>query len=76
MTQAHQTLDCFGLLCPMPVFKTAAQMEHMGQGQVLEVLSTDPAVEEDMAAWCMATGHALIAIKKDGGEYRLYVRKS
>ncbi len=36
-----RVLDCYGLLCPMPVSKTAQALEEMPSGQVLQVIATD-----------------------------------
>ena len=35
--QADESLDCFGLMCPMPIIKTAQAVKKMKMGQVLEV---------------------------------------
>ena len=69
------TLDCFGLLCPMPIVKTAAKIKEIEIGQVLEVLATDEGIKEDMPAWCRATGHELLAVDGADGEYKLYIRR-
>jgi len=68
-------LDTFGLLCPMPIIKTAARMKQMKKGQVLKVLSDDPGIQEDMPAWCVSSGNELIAIEEIDGEFYAYVRK-
>ena len=70
-----ETLDCYGLLCPMPIVKTANKVEELDTGQVLEVLSTDEGIKEDMPAWCKSTGHEYLGVKEEGGEYRVYLRK-
>ncbi len=71
-----QTLDVKGKACPIPVVKTAKLMKEMGSGEVLEVLATDPGVEPDMHAWARQTGNELISIDKDGGAFRVLLRKS
>ena len=48
--QADVTLDCYGLLCPMPIIQTAKKIKEMIVGQVLEVVSTDEGIKEDMPA--------------------------
>ena len=54
--KVDQRLDCFGLLCPMPIIQTAKKIKEMKAGEVLEVISTDKGIREDMPAWCMQTG--------------------
>jgi tRNA 2-thiouridine synthesizing protein A len=75
-TVADQKLDCLGLFCPMPVLKTRDAMKQMTVGQVLEMISDDPASEADMTSWVARTGHELLEIEKDGGVYRFVLRKT
>jgi len=74
--EADVTLDTFGLLCPMPIIKTAQKMRELKVGEVLEVLATDPGIRKDMPAWCRATGNEYLGLEEREGEYRVYVRKS
>jgi len=74
--EADATLDCVGLYCPMPIAQTAKKLNEMGEGQVLEVLADDEGIKEDMPAWCNITGNEFLGIEEDGGEYKVYVRKS
>lgn len=73
--QADRTLDCLGLFCPMPIIRTREAMKTMAVGQVLEMLSDDPASEADMKSWAKRTGNELLAVTKDGPIYRFLVRK-
>jgi tRNA 2-thiouridine synthesizing protein A len=68
-------LDCVGLACPMPIFKTANKIKEMQVGQVLEVQSDDDGIKMDMPAWCRKTGHEFLGLVKEGEEYRVFVRK-
>jgi len=69
------TLDCFGLLCPMPIIQTAKKIKELRVGEVLEILSTDQGIMGDMPAWCKMTGQEYLGLEKDGDVYRVYVRK-
>jgi len=73
--EADATFDTFGLLCPMPIIKTAQKMKELEVGEVLEVLATDPGIREDMSARCRATGNDYLGLEESEGEYRVYVRK-
>jgi tRNA 2-thiouridine synthesizing protein A len=70
-----EVLDCVGLACPMPIFKTSNKIKEMQPGQVLEVQSDDNGIEKDMPAWCRMTGNDFLGLVKNGGEYRVFVRK-
>ena len=74
--QVDRSLDCLGLFCPMPIIKTREAMQTMAIGQLLEVLSDDPASDADMQSWAQRTGNELVAVAKDGSIYRFLVRKS
>ncbi len=68
-------LDCFGLLCPMPIIKTAETIKTMKVGEVLEVSATDEGIKSDMPAWCQATGNEFLGVVEEDGEFKAYVRK-
>ena len=73
--KSDRTLDCYGLLCPMPIIRTASEMKEMKKGEVLEVVSTDQGIIEDMPAWCRQTGQEYLGLKEAGDFLKVYVRK-
>lgn len=73
--KADAILDTLGLYCPMPIVKTAERIKDFKIGQVLEVISDDEGIKEDMPAWCKRTGNEFLRIEEGEGEYRVYVRK-
>jgi len=73
--KADAILDTLGLYCPMPIVKTAEKIKDLKIGQVLEVISDDEGIKEDMPAWCRRTGNEFLKIEEGEGEYRVYVRK-
>ena len=78
MTDLKQdkTLDCSGMLCPMPVVKTSKAIKELQVGQILEMISTDPGSMPDMEAWARQTRHELLLAEKvDGGKFRFLIRK-
>lgn len=74
--QAHHTLDCIGLYCPMPVLNTRQEMDKLAIGEVLEVLADDPAAEEDLKAWAKRTGQRILEIGKTKGGLRFLIQKT
>ena len=73
--KADVKLDCFGLLCPMPIIQTTKKMKELEIGQVLEVVATDEGIKTDMPAWCKATGNELVEQTSDGAVYRFVIRR-
>ena len=75
INKADATLDCFGVLCPMPIIQTARKMKELRPGQVLEVIATDRGIRDDMPAWCRTTGQEFLGMEEDGELIRVYVKK-
>jgi tRNA 2-thiouridine synthesizing protein A len=73
---ADRILDCLGLFCPMPIVKTREALREMVVGQLLEMLSDDPASDADMRSWTRRTGNELLDIAKNGAVYHFLVRKA
>ena len=74
--EADEVLDTVGLYCPVPIIKTAERIKRMEPGRTLEILSDDRVILIDMPAWCRSTGHEYLGHRQEGGEYRLFVRKT
>lgn len=70
-----RVLDCIGLYCPEPVFRTRIELDKMKVGEVLEVHSDDPAAEEDIKSLVKRTGHELLKIDREGNVLRFLIRK-
>jgi tRNA 2-thiouridine synthesizing protein A len=73
--KADQKLDCFGLLCPMPIAQTAQKIKEMKIGEVLEVISTDAGIGEDMPAWCRQTGQEYLGLEEEGETIKVFIKK-
>jgi tRNA 2-thiouridine synthesizing protein A len=69
-------IDCIGLFCPMPIVKTREAIREMRAGELLAMLSDDPASDADMRSWCQGTGHELEEVTREGGVFRFLVRKT
>ena len=60
----------------MPIVKTAQNMKQMKIGEVLEVLSTDKGILEDMPAWCRQTGQEFLGVEEEDEIFKAYVKKN
>ena len=74
--KADQSLDCLGLYCPIPIVKTAEKFKELKTGEVLEVVADDKGIKLDMPAWCEATGHEFLGVEEDGGDIKVYLKKT
>jgi TusA-related sulfurtransferase len=79
MTEAQsvdQTLDCKGLLCPMPIVKLAKAVKELTPGQVILLEATDPGAIPDVAAWSKNTGNPILSQDKIGSVMRFWIQKA
>jgi len=72
-----ETLDVKGKSCPMPVVKTKQSIDGLGEGEVLEVVSTDSGSMSDLKGWADTTDGVELLDQDEGDSvYRHYVRKT
>jgi tRNA 2-thiouridine synthesizing protein A len=55
------TLDCRGMLCPLPVIKLAQAFPQLAIGDTITVLADDPAAATDIPAWCRMRSQELVS---------------
>jgi len=71
-----KTLDCTGLFCPEPVFRTRMALDDLKPGQTLEVHADDPAAYEDLNRLAERLGHTVVTLKKEGEETVIVIMKN
>ena len=72
----NKTLDCTGLYCPEPVFRTRIELDKMKPGEILEVLADDPAAKEDIRSLIKRIGDELLELEEQGDQFRFIIRKT
>jgi tRNA 2-thiouridine synthesizing protein A len=72
---ADAELDCKGLLCPLPVYRTSQALGRLRSGQVLKVECTDPGSLADFPAFARQRGYALLSASARDGIQVFYLRK-
>lgn len=70
-----RNLDCVGLYCPEPVFRTRQEIDKLGVGEVLEVIADDPASEEDIPRLVKRLGLELLEMHKEKDQFRFIIKK-
>ncbi|MCF2140590.1 MAG: sulfurtransferase TusA family protein [Candidatus Lokiarchaeota archaeon] len=70
-----ETLDCIGVFCPEPLFQTRSKIDDLNCGDILEVFADDPASKEDLTRFCKRTGHILLKVEENAGEFRFLIQK-
>ena len=75
-TKPDKVLDCIGLFCPEPVFRTRLELDEMKVGDVLEVTADDPAAEEDIKRLVKRLGHEILSFETEGDKVKFLIRKA
>jgi TusA-related sulfurtransferase len=70
-----RTLDCVGLYCPEPLFQTRENIDQIQPGEILEVITDDPAAEEDLKRFAKRTGHEVVSFEKNEDQMRFLIMK-
>jgi tRNA 2-thiouridine synthesizing protein A len=74
-TKADKTLDCLGLFCPEPVFKTRLELDEMKIGETLEVTADDPAAKADIENLAKNLGQEIVESVREGNITRIVIKK-
>lgn len=69
------TVDNRGMLCAQGIVRLMRMLVSMPPGQLVRVLSDDPAAEHDYPAWCANTGHQFLRTEHDGNVIVSYLKK-
>lgn len=69
------TVDNRGMLCAQGIVRLMRMLVPMPGGQLVRVLSDDPAAEHDYPAWCTNTGHHFLRTEHEGNIIVSYITK-
>jgi len=72
---ADATLDAKGLNCPLPILKAKKALKDLTNGQVLEIVATDPGAVKDFEAFCRATGNKLLGSSEEDGIFSFEIER-
>ena len=71
----NRELDCVGLYCPEPVFRTRQEIDKLDLGEVLEVVADDPAAEEDIPRLVKRLGQQLVEMRKEDDQFHFVIKR-
>jgi TusA-related sulfurtransferase len=57
-------LNLCGLICPIPVLQTKRYLSNLTSGEIVQILTDDPASLKDLQSFCQKTGNLLIEQNK------------
>ena len=70
-----RTLDCLGLYCPEPVYRTRMELDKMKIGEIIEVVADDPAAEADIRSLVKRLEQELLSVSKEGNTVSFLIKK-
>ncbi len=70
------TVDARGQSCPGPLVTLHRALKETEQGDILELLATDPGSKSDVPSWARLSGNELIESAEEDGVFRYLIRKA
>jgi tRNA 2-thiouridine synthesizing protein A len=70
-----ETLDCSGLLCPLPVYQAALVLNRLAAGERLRLITTDPGALLDVPAMARQRGDTLLSVVEEQGRQTFELEK-
>lgn len=82
MANFDKELDTSGMHCPIPIFKTKEALKDMTSGQMLHIISDDPASVKNFpsfvkifsSAYDGSTSLELLESRQDGSQYHYLIK--
>ncbi len=74
-SKPNRELDCVGLYCPEPVFRTRQEIYKLYVGEVLKVVADDPAAEEDIPRLVKRLEQQLVEVRKENDQFHFVIKK-
>ncbi|NJD53044.1 MAG: sulfurtransferase TusA family protein [Candidatus Methanoperedens sp.] len=69
-------LDVRGEICPIPLFMTKKQIDHMSSGEILKVIADNSDAPHNIELWTKKSGDKILEIKKEGQTVIIYLKKN
>lgn len=70
-----QTLNIKGMRCPTPIIWAKSMLRSLQDGEILEILATDPDAIQNFKSFARTTGHELVDWSEADGSIRILLRK-
>jgi len=75
LASAKLRIDACGMQCPGPVLKLSQGIKTIGEGETLEILTTDESFKNDIQNWCKNTGNTLLGIETSNNIIKASIQK-
>ena len=67
-------VDARGMACPGPITKLVRAYRQAKQGDLIEVLATDPGFKPDVEAWAKRTGNEIVELVTEGDVIKAVIK--
>jgi TusA-related sulfurtransferase len=76
IVKVARSLDCMGLYCPEPLLQTRENIDRIKPGEILEVITDDPAAEQDLKRFAKRAGHEVVSYEKNDDHMRFLIKRN
>ena len=76
MKEHDESMDVIGYPCPIPMMRVLTRLKEMEAGHVLEIVSDQQDISEDVQNICERTNDVYKGTVEDGGLYYAYICKA
>jgi len=73
---SKSSLNCEGMVCPMPVARTKRKLRELNSGDLLEIKGDFAEASENIKRFVEKEGHKVLDHKIEGENYFLLVKKT
>ena len=70
-----KSVDARATACPGPLLAAKKAVRELDSGQLMEVMSSDPATKRDVPKWAQKKGHEYLGTVEEDGYFRIYLKK-
>lgn len=67
-------VDSRGTACPGPITDLIRAYKKASNGDLIELLATDPGIKADARAWCERTRNELVDINEDNNVFTVHIK--
>ena len=68
------TVDARNMACPGPITRLVKAYRKAKNGDIIEVLASDPGFKPDVEAWCKRTGNELVELTEENGIIKAVIK--
>jgi TusA-related sulfurtransferase len=72
--KADKVVDARSMACPGPLLAAKKAIGGVQPGQIMEVMSADPATKRDVPKWAQKKGHEFLGTVEESGYFRIFLK--